>query len=813
MGWISKGRVLAAASRLTLASVLLALSAASVEAQTPLAPADVQTPRPTAPAGPAAPADTSGQIQEVIVTAQRRAEPLQKVPVAVQVVSGQTLQSQNFNSAEDLAQIIPDVHLVNTGNLANSLNIRGIGSGSQNPAFDQSVATFVDDIYLGRSRLIQSNFLDEDRLEVLKGPQTTFFGNNAIAGALNVVTKKPDDRFDGYARVLGGSYGTYAAEGAASLPVNDQLSFRVAGIANGQTGWIRNVDTGKDAPGEQNQQGRVTALYRPSQDFDATLKLEGGYNKILGASSNTPQQVVHCPPPAGFKQTTLYAFCPYALAAGTPLGLDNDKNAGLAGQYARLTTVDSVLTLNYHKDGYTFSSITGYYAYHFTLDSDNAAIGTTPISTNQVSPEDYHQTSEELRVTSPTGRRIEYLAGVYYQDDEINNLFNGSAPYVSSSLPTYAKLGLFSPTVLGQLEQALPIGYDVGFTQKEAVESGFASLTWHATDKLKFDGGLRAISDHKKFVGTVAYGQDTQTYGGFIPYPTALQKSLGFFLGPAGTYPYARTDQALMESADAEYQVDPTSMLYAKFSHGFKAGGFNGTSPSLVGGTAEPTFGPEYVDAYEVGLKSEFLNHRLLFNLDLFNEHYSGLQVNTLVQLQVNSTIAVANAASSLSQGAELETQWVVTPDFRLSANATYLDAHYLSFPKASTTLLQKQQGITSQDLSGRPLDFAPTWSGAFSAEYRFHLPRGFLLSADVSPFFQTSYFNSNGTDDPNFLIKGHVRLDGKLTLDSPGRRWALDLIGKNLTDANIPVFFGTNNLPGGKEEPINIAGQLRYRW
>ena len=162
---------------------------------------------------PAAESPDGEQLTEIIVTAQKRAENIQTVPVSAQVVTGQALGQQNFNTLEQLTQTVPDVHVANSGSFSNDLYIRGIGSGS-NSSFDQSVATFNDDIYHGRSRLSGATFLDLDRIEILKGPQSTFFGNNAIAGALNIISKKPGDSLEGSARLLYGQFGQYAGEGA-----------------------------------------------------------------------------------------------------------------------------------------------------------------------------------------------------------------------------------------------------------------------------------------------------------------------------------------------------------------------------------------------------------------------------------------------------------------------------------------------------------------------------------------------------------------------------------------------------------------------
>ncbi len=176
-------------------------------------------------------------LEEILVTAQRREENLQNVPVSAQVFVAHTLVENNFDSLGSLATVVPAVRVGPDG-ASNDLYIRGVGSGA-NESLDQSVGLFVDDIYHGRSRTTQASFLDLERVEVLKGPQSTFFGNNAIAGALNVVSKKPGDTFDVSARVLYGMFGQYLFEGAVGAPINDILSVRLAAIANGGPGGSR----------------------------------------------------------------------------------------------------------------------------------------------------------------------------------------------------------------------------------------------------------------------------------------------------------------------------------------------------------------------------------------------------------------------------------------------------------------------------------------------------------------------------------------------------------------------------------------------
>src|SRR5579872_4222390 len=170
-----------------------------------------------------------------------------------------------------MSQTTPGIYISPDGPNSN-MYVRGIGSGGYE-SVDQSVSTFVDDIYHGRSRLSSATFLDLDRIEVLKGPQTTYFGNNAIAGALNIVTKKPTNEFEADGRALYGNYGQYALEAAAGGPITDQFGARLAVTANGSSGWIRNVNIGRDTPSQNNLAVRTTFVYRPGEEFDATLKV------------------------------------------------------------------------------------------------------------------------------------------------------------------------------------------------------------------------------------------------------------------------------------------------------------------------------------------------------------------------------------------------------------------------------------------------------------------------------------------------------------------------------------------------------------
>jgi iron complex outermembrane receptor protein len=756
-------------------------------------------------------------LQEIVVSAQKRSENAQTVPISIQVVNAQALANQNQDSFESLSQTLPGVNIAASG-WADSLYIRGVGSGVNSTNFDQSVATFDDDIYHGRSKTSGATFLDLDRIEVLKGPQSTFFGNNAVAGALNIVTKKPGDRFEASARLLYGMYGQYAAEAAVTLPLSEQLSVRLAGILDGERGWIKNVDTGEEAPNESNRAGRVTVLYKPTNDFDATLKFEESNDRTTGTPFGEPQQFVNCPPAAPLTPS-FSGQCAQALAQHLPLGLHNDENSGLPGQGNWLFAADDVLTLNYRQWGHTFTSVTGYSYYDDNMNWDVYNLATPAFAANQV--EHYHQWSQELRVASPTDQPFQYLFGAYYQSDQLSSHQGAVLSFLDPVIAAVPPLASLAPYE--------PINLDINYPQDEKVYSVFGSLGYKVTDALKLTAGVRGSEAKLNALLSNAFlGNATHTFSGGTPLPAAQEALMGAVVFPVGmSPPLARTDKNWMPSAGIQYQIDQNAMVYFSYNKGFKAGGFN------EGGALPPSqpipFGPEYVNAYEVGLKSEWLDRRLLFNFDVFRSDYRDLQV---VANYVNPTLHAQetvdqNAANSRSEGAELETQWLISNDFRLGANITYLESYYASYPRATQVTLQSfcsqnyvlpycsiystpVQQFT--DRSGETTPFAPRWSGNLVASYSVALPGSLKLTTEVDPYFSSSYNNQ----DPYILgTSAYVRLDARVSLTSPDGHWTVDLIGKNLTNRIIVISLpGIDNASSAqKEKPANIAAQIRWRW
>lgn len=343
---------------------------------------------------------------------------------------------------------------------------------------------------------------------------------------------------------------------------------------------------------------------------------------------------------------------------------------------------------------------------------------------------------------------------------------------------------------------------------------------------------MRGSEVQKDFIQSSAIGVATQLYGGFVPDPPAIQQAISVAtanpIGP-GTY-QSRSDHALMPSAVANYKLDAETMLYFSYRKGFKAGGYNSGFGALPPSLA--TFGPEHVNAYELGLKSKWFDDRLRVNADVFRSDYADLQVNAAFYTPTTGYIdIVRNAAATRAQGVELETEWAASKNFRLSADVTYLHSRYVSYPGATATTLQGYCSTNYvlpgcspypnptppfQNLSGRPTDDAPTWSGDVDAQYTLPLSGGYKLTADLDTYFTTDYFLSGdfgGIDDPFGEVGGYVKFDGRLSLQMPDGHWTFDVIGKNLTNRLIVTNGQQGIYQLAKEEPRNVAIQARYRW
>jgi len=739
-------------------SVLTLFVAAPVFAQ--------EVPAPTSP-GPAAAADqaTAG---EIIVTAQRRSQRLQDVPVAVSVVDGAQILQQNLNSLEDVAARLPDVKIT-TGSLVNQINIRGVGSG-QNAGFEQSVATFVDGVYRSRSMSARAALFDIAQIEVLKGPQTTFFGANAIAGALNISSRKPGSTFGYNASALYAfEDGEYNLEAGLDLPVSDQLALRVAGRLSGMDGYIHNRYLNEDGPHERSQQARISARWQPSSEIRSDLRVDYFRSHVNNAYSFVLES---CPVAAPIAEGAGKSCGTYLAGGGKPYsGLGYESVS--PPNFSNIKFWEGAWTNSIDVGPGSLSAITGYLdqkvdslTQPIPLPLPGAVGGTQGLPVYL--GERFHQFSQELRFQSRAGGTFEYMLGGYYADSHLYN-YN----YVGFF---FLPFGAFSP--LGTTNATTQVTGSPRLTEDDRTLSAFASLTVRPVDHLRVNIGARYSNIHKKAVRDTTMGTSVGAVPAtYMPFPTAtmnffaavLGADLGQFANPS------RTDDKFMPSVGVQYDVARDVMLYGTFSKGFKAGGYSAASLAN-------SFQPETVNAYELGLKSRFLDRRLTLNAALFRSDYSNLQESTIIISSAGTIISlVQNAAKSRSQGVELGISFRASPMLTLSTDLAYLDSKYTSYPDGPCTVLGNYQSSTCrQDLSGKRRPYAPAWSGNVAANFSIPLSGSYTLHFDPVIYFSSKFFES-ATADPLLTQKGYVKVDAHLGVGPSDGQWQVSVVAKNI--------------------------------
>ena len=491
--------------------------------------------------------------------------------------------------------------------------------------------------------------------------------------------------------------------------------------------------------------------------------------------------------------------CGVALGTGTTFGFEGTINdvsshasfggVGATGSLTEVADSESQLyqlTLNYDVFGHTLTSVTAYHEFDLDRVSD---IDNTPISIVTVhDPTEFEQWSQELRLTSPTGERFEYLVGLYWQTEDliINEILN---------------ISLFN------YEQTSP------FFQEADSVSAFGSLTWNITDDWRTTFGLRYTEVEKDLARELIVRNPATG----LPDPPSL--GLAAFLGtvPHPLTNYSRSDDDLTPSINVQYDLNKDVMLYASYNAGFKAGGFDHRSGSGV--PADIAFEPEEVDAYEIGAKTTWMNDALQLNLAVFRNEFENLQVSVFSGSGI--TFFVDNAASSTTQGVELDARWAVTENLNLSLAAAYLDATYDDFPVGpchflNTSIIPSCSappfGI---DFAGKPLPYAPDWSGNFILDHVHHFKNGWQLESQFTVSFTDEFFTRVNLD-PRVLQDGYGKLDARIALS--GSNWELGVLGKNLTDKDTFPLSGSVALSGSsvlrfRDRQRYFLLQASYAW
>ncbi|GGZ64066.1 TonB-dependent receptor [Paraglaciecola chathamensis] len=750
--------------------------------------------------------DDELSLEVIQVTAQKRAQGLQDVPISINAISGDILKNSNMNSLSDVSSSVPNLTITKSG-ITNQIGVRGISSGG-NKGFEQSVAMYVDEVYYGRDQLIQLPLVDLERVEVLRGPQPTLFGKNAIAGAISLTSKRPTDDFEASISTL---YEFEQQEtktiAIVSGPLTDNVKGRFVASYREMDGWIENTTLNRTEP-------NIEQLYLRGMlewDYDSLnvlLKAETSSFDTLGRSIENHSAVGS-----------------YSTVFAGPLFVETDEDykSQSNGQSSDNQVDNIMLNVEYDYQGFTLTSTSAYLKYDTDelIDVDYTGLDLFNGSTQG---EAFKQWSQEFRVASPTDGSLDYIAGIYLQDNELityDNVLFGS---------TFAANPAYVPLVNGS--------WDRDYAQDSEVFSAFAQLNWRITEQLSLTAGARYSKEEKEAHRVLTLpGENTSGIpaNGLFEGSPAFGPQAGFeiLMGAIKIYAHdlegKRKESQLDPLLNLQYKVNEDTLLYASYTQGSKGGGFDIRSNSFPEQPTNPgsfEFEDEQATSYELGGKFSF--GVLEVNAAAFFTQYEDLQVT-----QFDGTVGfnVQNAAEAEIKGVELDGRWLLAESLVLSGSLAYLDFEYLDFDVAQCApalVLANQvpsnsvQGLCN--LSGERAIYTPEITGSLRLQYQQDVGDWAYMTYGINMEYSDEY-NAGVTLDPNTVQNSYTRWGLRVALADYDDQWQVALIANNITDERVMTL--SNSLPfsttltGGTgvayygiyDRPRSIAVELTYHF
>ena len=693
------------------------------------------------------------QLEEIIVTATHREESLQDVPLAVTAIGSEELAAAGIFDATTIALNVPGMAYSEFSPGQALISIRGITSADDGAGLDNSVALFLDGVYIGRQAGINFDMFDLERIEVLKGPQGTLFGRNAIAGAINVITSKPSDEFEGKVAATVGNEGIIRYQGLVSGPLSDGLSGKLVVNHREHDGFVRNTLLGKDVQDEDYISFR--GQLRFDSDNSEWLLSADFWDDDRGAMGRAPIA----------NGNFDYVGTATTLGAGRP-----GTNASPTDGFARREGSGASLQGDIEFESGVLTSITGFRNTEsdWEMESVGAPLGGGfDLSTGNFGAdviddieEEIDTFSQEFRWTSTTDGSIEYVAGLYYftEDTERQEQFRIDA----------------NTTATGQFT----VGNEYTKTENETTSyAGYGHANWSVNDAWTLSVGARWTRDERDYIATAVncgLTEAERAAAGFpnFPFCAGVGGSLSI-IAEAFSLPATDSWTDFSPMVSLQYHPGDGLMYYGTISTGYKSGGFAGSQG--VAAAATNPVEPEDVTNYEFGVKGDFADNTLRINASVFFMDYKDLQVVRFgpVPGSAFGTFQTTNVGSADISGLEVEFTWHATEAFSVSGSYGYLDT------EISGLTLNTATGPT--DFSGLPLRQSPENSLNLVANYNMTANSG-----DYNFRLQFSHIDDQFNDYPTLsetVIEEVDLLNASVRWVSPETRYEVTLWGKNLTD------------------------------
>ena len=778
-------------------------------------------------------------LEEIVVTAQKRSESIQEVPIAITAFSETTLRNKGIMDLHGLSALTPNVTLdegspFSGSNSVLSASIRGIGQDDFAFNLDPGVGVYVDGVYFARTVGANQSLLDVERIEILKGPQGTLFGRNTIGGAISIVTRTPGNEFAVQAQVTGGSYNRRDASVLADIPLSENLLSTITFSTQYQDGYEKRIPYPSPTPyvsdpvgalhssgteafdtqgGTDQQVVRAKLLWKASDSVTATFTGDWTHTNQPSTAS-TPLQEITSGPNAVFG--AFYNLCllgvPFVPTAalvcgprgvvGTPLWQANlnpattrllygpavtntgniDTTYATGQNFDKLDSYGTAATVDWDiNSAYKFRSITSVRRLHWDsgLDADGSPINFFELSFAEAQ----HQFSQELQLIADLfDSKLKLVGGLYYFDE---------GGYIHDFV-TFGGglLQVDGPNTLETKSYAAYIHADYKVTEKLGVTLGGRI----SEDRKSFIGGQQDLNQFfYKISGCYPFNASASLIG--APANLTCQQALGFPNpdNPNQVYPIGENHQNFTEftpTLGAQYHFTDDVMGYASFAKGFKTGGWTTrlTAPLPPGSPAQ-AFGPETDRTYELGLKSDWFDRQLIVNAAAFVSYYDGIQLT----YQISTSPVTQNAGNAEIKGFEVEAQSILGAHFSLSGNLGYLDAKYTEI------------STFAQATTGSSLPKTPRLKFTLSPDAHTGLPNGATLRFGVDYTHTGEMFN-DVQNTPLLARPKEDMFNASTAITAPNGRLTLTLGGTNLSDRRFittgqpqiagGVIFGTYNAP-----------------
>ncbi|MEC8428627.1 MAG: TonB-dependent receptor, partial [Pseudomonadota bacterium] len=630
-------------------------------------------------------------LEEVIVTAQKRAQSSQDVPIALSAFTGDMIKQIGATDFKGLTHVTPGFSVTGGSDAFARSYIRGIGSNDTGIGADPSVGVYVDGIYASRNGGALTDLMDIARVEVLKGPQGTLFGRNSIGGAISIVTEKPSDEVSGKLALDIGNYNNRQAKALINLPlIEDSLYLRASGSLQKRDGWQDNRVDGNEGQSRDRANGRIKLTWLPTDTLE--VNLSSFWSRIDETSAYSDNLIAPGALPV------------HPVATDIDDTKNSNGNLDLSGLGNHRSPIIPELERNLREhslsvewdlnDDLTLTSLSSYRTY--TTFTANDYDGTQYfVMNNEGSTEFNESINQELRLNGST--------------DSLDWFIGANASFERNTMDF--TIGIADLIGINGGQAITEASHVSGQTESYAI---YGDANWHLTDRLNLTFGARYSRDDK----TIHYDNPVQSNGvaalmgaGYImAIPAQFVDALG---NPNPDLAKQQDDWAnFSPRLVVDYAINDDAMLYASITRGYKSGGFN-TYPTpdsnnafVVTPTATESFDPELATNYEIGLKSNWMDGRLLFNASVFALDYEDLQVRQIV----NNVVQIRNAGKASSNGIELEIKYQLDENLTVSANAAWMDAEYDEYT------------VAGRDLSGTPLLFSPDFAGNIALDHSLQL-------------------------------------------------------------------------------------------